>query len=99
MYSFLVNSFNSDISDRGVVFLAHQTSKSRSSGILGQSMILNNAYRAIALLSLIGAFIFGALINSGVQYVENKAVAEFLIDQPIEALTYIVVQPTKKVDL
>jgi hypothetical protein len=62
-------------------------------------MILNAAYRAIALLSLTGAFIFGALINSGVQYVENKAVAEFLIDQPIEALTYMVIEPTRKADL
>lgn len=62
-------------------------------------MILNMAYRGIALLSLMGAFIFGALINSGVSYVETKAVAEFLQNQPIEALTNIVVSPTKKADI
>ena len=96
MHSVLVNNSNSNSGDRGVVFKPHPASKGSRTSVLGQSMMLNNAYRVIALLSLMGAFIFGALIDSGVRYVENMAVAGFLEKQPLSALTNMVVTPTRE---
>lgn len=89
MHSVLVNGINTSSDNRGMVLLTHQASKSRRTGILGQFMILNMAYRVIALSSILGAFIFGALLHSGIQYVENGAKIEMLISLPISALKEI----------